>query len=267
MAQSRRNMPPYEVMSSGLAALGTQTSASMPQAEAETPQSGGEFFETITSVRPVGMWARLQNPIVLRVPRGYAVMLGVALLLLIALSYWVGHHRGSDAATMAWQNETNAQSAAMQRSSVLAADPVGKPKPVIGPPPLERTVDPAGDAAIESAPGRDPRQRDLNYVVLASDNQEGATRLLAFLWEHGVDAAAFRYKNHGLFTVVALKKGFTAAELRSNDYRRYRDGLARLGEKWEATVPGGRSFIKQGMLADKFEGEKYTAMIVRKDPQ
>jgi len=265
MAQSRRNMPPYEVMSSGLATLGTQDSVRLTEVSTAAPQSDGEYFEAITSVRPAGMWSRLLNPVVLRVPRGYAVLLGAALAALVAMAYWVGHHRGSTHATMANQADLNAEDEVMRHATALVADPIGTARPVGAPPPLRHTVDPTGDADIVSSGGKDPRKRGLNYLVLASDNQSGATRLLDFLWGHGIEAAAYRYKNHGLFTVVAIEKGFAAGELRGKEYRQYYNRLKQLGQKWEATVNGARSFIKQGMLADKYEGEAYTAMIVRKD--
>ena len=265
MAQSRRNMPPYEVMSTGLATLGTQNPGKLTETTSAAPEADGEYFEAITAMRPVGMWARLQNPVVLRIPPGYATLLGVLLLALFALAYWVGHNRGQAAMNLTAQEERNAQDEVMEYATMLVADPVGTARPVSTPPPLERTIDPAGDADIISSAGKDPRQRDLNYLVLASDNQAVATRLLDFLWAHGIKAAAYRYKQHGLFTIVALDKGFAAAELRGKEYRRYYNRLKQLGEKWEATVSGARNFIRQGMLADKYEGETYTAMIVRKD--
>jgi len=54
---------------------------------------------------------------------------------------------------------------------------------------------------------------------------------------------------------VAIDRGFSAAELKSDAYRRYHDRLVQLGNMWEASVPGARSFVKSGMLAHKFKGE------------
>jgi hypothetical protein len=280
MTGSRRNMPPYEVMSARLGSVGNDVASGPASAQDARADVGSS-----RSVGPAGeggFFARFQGPVVVRLPRGYAAILGLGVLGVVLLAYWAGHHRGQAAMAAAQREDRVAENRIFERT--LGSSPVrnglnasgttrtsrvdplvlGNVQEVAAAPPRRTALD-TSPRAVLVAKGRDPRKMGLNYMVLASDDQSGATRVLEFLWKNGIRAAAFRSKRHSLFKVVALDRGFTAQELRGADYREYRDRLVRLGQRWEASVSGARSFVKQGMHPDKFKGESHSAMIVRKD--
>ncbi len=243
-----RYMPPYEVMSSMRAA---SQAARQTDVEAGEPAGG-----------PVRSrwWTSLGQPLVLRLPRGYAILTGAAFLALMLLAYWVGHLRGFDAAAAEDRGDRQAEQRVYELGDARQVMPLEAPP---GGPTVEPL--PAAEAVMEvRKPGRDPRQEGLNYFVLAHDEQKGAMKLLTFLWHRGVDAAAFRYDNTELYSVVALDRGFGREQIRGEAYRQYERKLDQLGRKWEAAHPGGVNFKKQGMYAKLHTGANHLEMITRK---
>jgi len=254
---SDRSMLPYEVMSRTKAssnALGSTTS-NKPDAEPNA---------LMIASAGIAWSARLHQPIVLRLPRGLAILISIMLLALLLLSYWVGHQRGTDAAEIARRTEQAAEQAVFHRTAADdSAVAVRKTNVAVG--------SGAGDLGNSETimieihePGSDPRQKGLNYFVLAHDTRPGAVALLAFLWRHGVDAAAFRKDNSGFYSVVALDYGFSRSELLGEVRQEYEQKLDRLGLEWEASQRGAKSFKKQGMFAQRHGGADYVAMITRK---
>ncbi len=66
-----------------------------------------------------------------------------------------------------------------------------------------------------------------------SYSPEHAQRLIEFLGEHGVEAAAVPGHNAGLAKVVAMR-AFTAEQTRSPQREAYEQYLRRLGRAWKA---------------------------------
>jgi len=114
---------------------------------------------------------------------------------------------------------------------------------------------------LYSQVGHDPRRVGLNYFVLASHDEAGARRLLAFLWERGVDVGAFQQRPGGLYRVIALQ-GFRRSEVGGEEYRAYEQSLQRLGAEW-GRMPGGIDFLRLGMHPELYKGEKAAKIIIR----
>lgn len=113
-------------------------------------------------------------------------------------------------------------------------------------------------------PQADPRKQNLNYFIIGHYRQDEAQRLVEFLWQQGVEAAAFRAHNATPFQVVALK-GFAASELSSPAAQQYRQAILRLGPLWKEKYRGS-DFSRNGIYLDKYTGESVAAMIVAAKP-
>ncbi|MEO0477147.1 MAG: hypothetical protein AAF085_14435, partial [Planctomycetota bacterium] len=92
----RDQTPPYEIMRSRGGASGSGASAGSEGGPAEAPENEEDRIP-----RPPGRapwWVGSASPLVLRVPRGVAILSVVGLLLLIVVAYWVGSMRGAASA-------------------------------------------------------------------------------------------------------------------------------------------------------------------------
>jgi hypothetical protein len=109
----------------------------------------------------------------------------------------------------------------------------------------------------------DPRREGLNYFIIAHYREDEAERLVEFLWQQGVEAAAFRPHNASLFQVVALR-GFTATEL-DDAGKQYRQSILALGRLWKEKYRGS-DFSRNGIYPAKYTGDAVAAMIVTAQP-
>lgn len=183
-----------------------------------SPVEPADFASPVAD-SPLARWqARLGHPIVIRIPRGYAVLLVVAVFAMILLAYWAGVSRAVRIAA--------APGSAQMTVTAHAPPPQG-----------------AGSApAPQRIAGR-------SYLLLTSfpkvpDDAPGqrreADRLVRFLRECRV-AATVENLNNGGFEVVDLY-GFNESQLGGTDYRDYVSALRRLGREWKKTHNGTRDF-------------------------
>lgn len=174
------------------------------------------------------------------------MVLGVVLLLFVA--FWAGRALGF---------KNGFAQAQIQLEAVM---------PLARPASLAVTVASPRSFSVMASPPRqaDPRQPNLNYFIIGHYRQDEAQRLVEFLWQQGVEAAAFRAHNASLFQVVALK-GFAASELGSSTAQQYRQAILRLGPLWKEKYRGS-DFSRNGIYLDKYTGETVAAMIVASQP-
>lgn len=186
-------------------------------------------------------WRRVQQPIVLRLPQGAVVLMGVAVVGLIVLAYWVGHQRAGREGQGLARLATGVPAA-----GVISETPLVVSEPEVALPEPGNQVVP--EASMElGRTDRDPRQEEYNYFVLAHYPQAEAGRLVEFLVQQGVDAAAFRADGGKLYQVVALR-GFRKEELGGQEYESYKQRLLSLGRQWH---PQGFT----GIFASRYKGE------------
>ncbi len=255
----RRNSPsPYEVMTSPQYADDKPTDdpvAAHPRSVAAPPP------ETIEhGVGTAGWWAswwgQTQHPVVLRLPKGQAALLGLVFFLMILLAYWVGVMRGYRSG----QREPSLQ-------SVIATEAL--PDTRSSSPPVALPDDPAtrdrptraahlGDFSPVARVQSDPRQVGLNYFVLAHYPKEDAHRLVQFLANEGVPAAGFGKHGKNRYQVVALE-GFHKDELDSSDYNQYKQKLLRLGHVWHSRGLGPNF---SGIFPALYNGQNVDEMII-----
>lgn len=232
MARRRDGLAPYEIMG---AAKADEDAAAPDPVPAAMPSS------------PATAWWDAGAPVVLRLPRGFAALLAVAVLGLVLLAYWVGHSRGG-AATRAEIEQAQAD-ARIGRGIPDAPLRI----PVIG----GATTEPDGvttgggtGPAQPAAAGR--RVSGLNYLVLASYPPAEAERLASFLRERGVEIGVVPSDTARLAQVVALR-GFTSEQYRAGEHRDHEERLRRFGREWQA-ANGGKGDSLGSMFWERYAG-------------
>ena len=114
--------------------------------------------------------------------------------------------------------------------------------------------------AIGTGPGRmvvvaagtpDPREKGVNYAVVATLGLERAEDLAKFLSERGLDVAVVKTNNVRLHSVVALK-GFPSGTFRTEERRDFESSLKSLGAEYASQGGGRKDF--GGLWWDRFDG-------------
>jgi type II secretory pathway pseudopilin PulG len=223
MARRRDSMAPYEIM-------GTRGGNGSPAPASDEPiEPRRHWTQSVRDLWDAGV------PVVVRVPRGFAVLICVGVLALMVLAYWVGFTRGQAALRHAHAE----QIAALDR----AAGRIPGAGRLVEVPTPDLTAGPQGDGgrAVEaqdraSAVG-DPRQPGLNYLILARYPREEADRLARFLAGRGVETAVIPTDNARFFHVVGLR-GFTTDQYRAGVQAAYERQMRQLGRDWQASNAG-----------------------------
>lgn len=251
----RQSPSPFEVMSTITGTGVTENPAGQPsQGRGAThPSPRADESQPLESPPHQGVesWLkRAQHPMVLRLPQGYAVLIGVVLIGLLAVAYWTGQSRG-------YRRGTQLQ--------LAASDPTPAPVAIADLNSRSPGVDrPDNETAIANFPQiltltDDPRQVDHNYFVLAHYPRADAERLVGFLSDEGVKAAAVRPKGKDHFQVIALRS-FTKEQLESEAYEQYKQRLLRLGRHWHSKGLGQNFY---GIFAAKYKGEPATEILTK----
>lgn len=163
-----------------------------------------------------------------------AVATAVAIVaVLCAGAYLVGYARGRVAGFDQGRDQPT------QR--VAVSDPTLQPLAPSGAPalPPEGSVDPGGPEA--SPGGGDPRQRDLNYFIVAQVEPERAAGMVEFLRNRGLDAHAAKWDN-GRFLQVFVLPGFEGSRLKSSEAESLKRQILDAGRAWKSAAPGNEDF-------------------------
>jgi len=284
--RSRQNLPPFEVMRKQ--ALGGSV-GDLPKAVANPIEPIGGAGAEPTELAEGGLvarwWAGALRPVVLRIPQGYAVVLGFGFLGLIVLAYWAGQSRGHHEAV---RQRIQAQAGLLGAGDGVSGVPgINVParggerrgggelnaqapaRGVVGALPyLEPGVRGGGGVAVGDGlfkvgvdPGSDPRQDGLNYFVLAHYPEAEATRLVRFLWEEGVESIGVLLVGKSVYQVIALQ-GFGKDALNGAVRDQFEQQLRRLGRAWKKRKMGP-DFSKSGIYLDLYEGETVAGLIMK----
>lgn len=212
----RRDIPPYEIMRPGGREARKQPASAWraPRRAEDAPAEGGPTT--------LGDWLTGGEPVVLRLPKGVALLIAAGVLLLILVAYWVGHARGGAAADARYQ----------ERAEALNQTRPSGPMPVILEPD-SRIVNPP-NTAVPAGSVYDTRVKGLNYLILAQYPEAEAQRLHAFLAERGVETLVTSSDNARLFLVVGAE-GYQSPSAGKT----YQDTLRRLGREWKSDGRGG----------------------------
>ncbi|NBC10633.1 MAG: hypothetical protein GVY24_02730, partial [Planctomycetes bacterium] len=206
-------IPPFEIMRRPPAGAAGDPTPPPLSPSADTDRTGS-VDRGGPSPGGAPWWVGSSAPIVLRVPRGLAVVICLALLGLIVLAYYVGYAKGNgDLAAKINQ--------AVEDELVLAGRGLPPPEVRGGTDILGRDTqgaDGAREGDRAAAGSEDPRTAGLNYMVLATLPPDDALPLVRFLREHGVETILVSVTVRGSeqVQVVAVNKGFAGAD---PDYR------------------------------------------------
>lgn len=163
-----------------------------------------------------------------------AVATAVAIVaVLCAGAYLAGYARGR-AAGFEQGREQPAQ-------RVAVADPTLQPLPPSGAPPLPSGGGGGATGPETNAEATDPRQRDLNYFILAQVEPERAAGMVEFLRNRGLDAHAAKWDN-GRFLQVFVLPGFEGSRLKSNEAESLKRQVLDAGRAWKSAAPGNEDF-------------------------
>lgn len=215
MSNRKKNGPsPFEIMTStdqpawmaGKAAEKNAPSAEKNQGNSENPPQ----FEKPAS----SLLGQLNQPVIIRLPRGYAILAGLVVVGLIVLAFNVGENYGSD-------KMVNSLS-----SKGLSTDLRDNPGEVI----IDGITSSIPRIVIKD--GDDPRVVGLNYMILADYNKDLALKLQKFLAQSEVETFIKpRYSSQSKSTDRWLVYDMVGLENQAQISKR-RILLEDLGKKW-----------------------------------
>lgn len=234
----RDYIPPYEIMRSRSGSSAGGTAPNADESEADRPASN-ERDNVSLQARPAPWWVGSASPLVLRVPRGVAILGVVGLLLLIVIAYGVGVIRGA-----AW-----AQPEAADPGMGDRAGPNGffmsPDDDYAGP---EVSV-PEEDLTVER------REPGLNYMQLITSTREDCEALARFFGARGVAIQLVPVHNKGLWVAFAVKRGYRSDEMGGESQMRYEQMLRSLGRQWKQSN-SGRGTDLSTMIFNRYDGPR-----------
>lgn len=228
--------PPYEIMRSRGGASGGSTPGGVSE------DSSSIAPETVGIPRPVRRapwWVGSASPLVLRVPRGVAVLSVAGLLMVIVVAYWVGSIRGA-----AGVQSDHAEQGLGERSGPNGFF-ISPDEDYAGP----EVAVPEEDLTVER------REPGLNYMQLITSTREDCERLARFFGARGVAIQLVPVHNKGLWVAYAIKRGYRSDEMGSESQLRYEQMLRSLGRQWKQSN-GGRGTDLSTMIFNRYDGPK-----------
>ena len=171
----------------------------------------------------------------IRLPTGY-VLLGCGIvILLLSVAYMMGHRRGTAVARSEFER-------VIQSNANGVNDPLGGAMtPVIptAPPPQQPANTAINRPASQSSPGswgpvapvKDPRQKGLNYFIIAETNEQGASALAEFCRIQGLETYVVLAKNDRR-RVIAFP-GFEARDRTSPQVKALEAKIHSVGDLWK----------------------------------
>lgn len=199
----KHTQPPYEVM---IGEQTTTTGASHTQPDPGLPDATGQRVSGETrSSRPKSWSSEASHPIVLRIPRGLAVLIVSGIFGLIFLAYWVGYSR----------NVAVAQS----------------PTPTANARPLQAHDQREAGLYYHVL---------VTYPGGGSDIEKQASRLVGYLHKRGIETTTIGLENGGLRVIDLM--GFR--DLTGDTIRVHAARLHEIGQTWKNEYNGLLDFSK-----------------------
>lgn len=229
----RDQTPPYEIMRS------SARPPSAPEAGTHPTEPDPPAASPATPTNKAPWWVGSSAPLVLRVPRGLAVLIVAGVLVLIILAYGVGSIRGAAGA-----RPQALESGIGERpgpSGWFESDSAGYDGPVVEVP--------------EVAFDAERREPGLNYIRLIQSTPEDCQALAAFFGARGVAIQLVNVNNGRSSIAYAVKRGYRADELGSESCDLYEKQLRTLGRQWKAHN-GGRGTDLATMYFERYDGPK-----------
>lgn len=199
---------------------------------------------------------------ILRLPPGYAVLIGLGIVILLIIAYSAGYSQGSSKAQERYRQalESN-QIIAGRFDRPLPSAATGGTSGTSTPPPAGATtgavtanqgmtaVPQAGEERIYDDSRQDPRKPGYQYYIIAHCSRDEAQRLVAFLYEKGgVEAAAVLVHNKPLY-VVFVTAPFTREQTTSREARELKQKITELGKVWASRTYRGPTNLSDAYLA------------------
>jgi hypothetical protein len=190
---------------------------------------------------PTVSWLdRLRAGHSMRIPIGY-IFLGIpAVLLIVVVAYIFGFSRGETI-----PSDTDAATPDFAVNDPLArpllnepANPTTSRSASAAPQPANATSPLVFDITRLPPIDTDPRQRGMNYYVLATPDQAGAQRLARFCREHALAAFIVPAPGKPHLRQVIVLPGFDAAALSSDLAKEFTRMILHVGQKWDEVEPG-----------------------------
>lgn len=230
----RDQTPPYEIMR--IRATGGATGSAPPVSGEQDPlgsnadSADGAEGQPTRSELPVTKavpnrapwWVGSSAPLVLRLPRGIAILGLAGVLLVIVLAYWVGSMRGA----------ASAEPEVVDSGLGERAGPSGW---------FESPQDTYEGTEVDvpekplTAERREPGK---NYMQLITSSREDCEQIATFFGEAGVAIQLVPVNNKELWVAYAVMRGYRGDELSSESCKRYEQKLRALGRKFKASNNG-----------------------------
>jgi hypothetical protein len=171
----------------------------------------------------------------IRLPSGYVLLACGIGILLLSFAYMTGHKRGAAIARGEYEK-------VIQTSAGGVSDPLGSLTPVLTnsgsaqPATVANntnrqpiSTNPTSWGAV--SPPKDPRQKGLNYFIIAETNEQGAKSLAEFCRSHGLETYVVMSKNDRR-RVIAYP-GFEARDRTSAQVRALEAKIHSVGDLWK----------------------------------
>ena len=271
MAARRDKTPPYELMRS-LHRPPPESAAPAPSPDRgpDSPQEYATGEPEVFADAPsadfgsgidAAWWARFWTwagvgvPIVLRVPRGLAMLAAVGFVCLLMLAYWAGHTRGGIAVAENLREQLRENPALVHGRSAPAPPVVSGSTGATATASGDEGATAAAGSAVREPSGQgrvmeagtedDPRVAGLNYMIVATYLADDARDLAEFLTGHGVDTVLHSVNNGRRVQVWVVDQGFSGSELGGDAYNAYLAELRDLGRAWRRHRPGLRDSLEK----------------------
>ena len=172
----------------------------------------------------------------IRLPSGYVLLACGMAILLFSVAYMMGHERGAAVSRGEYEK-------VIQGNTAEVSDPLGNLTPMLG---VTDTSQPAsagnGNSTRQAAaanptswgqlvPAKDPRQKGLNYFIIAETHESGAKSLAEFCRIHGLETYVVLSKNDRR-RVIAFP-GFEARDRTSTHVRALEAKIHSVGDLWK----------------------------------
>lgn len=282
MARRRDIRPPFEVMKAAAhsASAGSQEgsptlSVAPPVADSESGRGSVGMGHRHAGGSGAESWARLRQPLVLRLPPGYAVLIVLGVLILLIVAYSAGYSQGGSSMTAKYDAQSRNEQNIASRMTRGGTSVAGNSSTNSGAPrqPGANGTTAGGNAGRNGTSGNnqavvggvtstatvvrgvyddtsmDPRKPNYQYYIVAHCSKDEAERLVGFFGDRGVEAAAVISHNRRSQYVVFVLRPFTREQTASNEARELKLKIFEWGKVWASREFRGPTNLSDAYMA------------------